>query len=698
MHLVEAVILLVTLVIISNVLSHYIVAIPVSLIQTALGLGLALIFHLEINMATDWFMLLFIAPLLFNDGRHFPRQELWKLRGPIVANAIFLVFTTTLLGGLFIHWIVPKMPLSAAFALSAIISPTDPIAVQSLAKRVHLPSEVLHLVSGESLINDASGLIGFKYGIAATMSGVFVFRDAAVDFLYISIVGAIAGAVLMLLINLVRRWLLRQGINDTTLHTILQIVTPFVIFLLVDEGLQASGVIAVVVAGLLNNARSNRYIAALPELRIVTERTWSLLVYLLNGIIFLILGIELPLAMHDIIENHEINTWQAFGYAVLVYLAVLGIRVVWTYGYMWAQSLNHTAEVKPSLRTALLSGISGVRGAITLVGVLAVPLLLQNGSAFPERGLMLFIAANVVVLSLVVAVITLPIITKAWTPLQLRGSDFEDNESDDDQDVRQLTEDQAKKYIYQTAVRRLESERREENQKPVLDLISEYQALIRRIELQEDTSDDIPPLVQDEIDLRRVGIEGELQTLAEMWETHEISVRTHRRFKRSLEQRLRELTALARHKGRPSIHITFDRFMVLTQHWLNLLRETGRLRWLYKEQLFAEKELAKGGLKHLSSYLKQPEVRKHNYNRQVIYTLIIQYRNRIASVKDLGQHKTTVYDHELQRLRAIAFAAERTAIHDLAEQGYLGTTMAQRLSSSVNFSENATNLTTVEDV
>jgi len=365
---------------------------------------------------------------------------------------------------------------------------------------------------------------------------------------------------------------------------------------------------------------------------------------------------------------------------------------------MWTKTLRQTGDTQPSIKTALLSGISGVRGAITLVGVLAVPMLLQNGDAFPERGLMLFIASNVVVLSLVVAVITLPIITKAWTPLQLRGSDLNDDTVDEPADVRHLTEPQAKTFIYQTAVRRLESERREENQKPVLDLISEYQGLIRRLELAADNSDDIPPLVQDEIDLRRVGIEGELATLQQMWTDKQISERTHRRFKRSLEQRLRELTALARHKGRPSIHITFDRFMVLSQHWLNLLRQNGRLKWLYKEQLFAEKELAKGGLKHLSNYLKQPENRKHNYNRQVIYTLIIQYRNRIASVKDLSQHKATVYDHEIQRLRAIAFAAERSAIHDLAEQGYLTTTMAQRLSSSVNFSENATNLTAVEDI
>ncbi|KRO16582.1 cation:proton antiporter [Lacticaseibacillus saniviri] len=698
MHLVEAILFLVSLVIVSNVLSHYIVSIPVSLIQTALGVGVALIFHLQINLATDWFMLLFIAPLLFNDGRHFPKRELWKLRGPIIGNAIFLVFATILIGGLFMHWLVPAMPLSAGFALAAIIAPTDPIAVQSLAKRVHLPDEVLHLVSGESLINDASGLIGFKYGIAATVTGAFALGDAIGDFFYIAIVGAIAGAVLMIAINFARQWLLQQGINDVILHTILQIMTPFLIYLLVDEGLNASGVIAVVVAGLLNNSQRNRYIAALPELRIVTERTWDIVVYVLNGIIFLILGIELPLATGAIIRTQAVNTWQAFGYALAVYIVVLTLRVAWGYAYMWWQWMRKNTQKRPAIRTALLTGISGVRGAITLVGVLAVPALLDSGDAFPERDLMLFIAAIVVVLSLVVAVVSLPLITKIWSPLQLRGSAIEqsalnDEDTDDDQaDVRLLTEDQAKIFVYQTAVRRLESERRETNQKPVLDLMGEYQALIRRIELDRDTSDTIPPLIQDELVLRRVGIRGELIALDGLKKDGQIDAVRYKKTLRALERRLKELNILEDHYGQPTLHLMANRLQLQTRHLATELFK-GRTQSRYQDRLFVEKELAKSGLKAISAFLKKPENRAHQYNRQVIYSLIVQYRNRIASVKDLSQHKSQQYEREVQRLRAIAFAAERTAIHDLAEQGYLTPRMAQKLNQGVNFTENAAELT-----
>ena len=146
--------------------------------------------------------------------------------------------------------------------------------------------------------------------------------------------------------------------------------------------------------GCLVTTRYNRYIAALPELRIVSERTWDIIVYTLNGIIFLILGIELPVAMTDTIADHEVSTFQALGFVVVVYLGILIVRTLWIYGCMLLA--KRSKEGKASWRAALLSGISGVRGAITLVGVLAVPAALSNGDAFPERSLMLFIAAGVV--------------------------------------------------------------------------------------------------------------------------------------------------------------------------------------------------------------------------------------------------------------------------------------------------------------
>ena len=374
MPIVELVILLACLVLLSNVLSHYLVAIPVSLIQVGLGLGVALLLNVQVKLQTDWFMLVFIAPMLYNDGRQFPKQELWELRGAIFANAIVLVFITTILGGFLIHVLIPSIPMAVSIALAAILSPTDPVAVQSISEGVKLPKEILHLVSGESLINDASGLIGFKYALAAAVTGSFVLGQAVGDFFYISLVGLAVGLALMTLIQLIRDILRREGINDTIFNVVLQILTPFAIYFIAEEWFHASGVVAVVAAGVLTHIQNSHEAEDAPELRLVTEKVWNVIVYLLNGIVFLILGIELPVATQATIKGSHTNTFHAIFDVLIVWGILLLIRVAWTYVYMLFNWVRDHQKSKPSLRIASLAGLLGVRGATTMAGVFTCPL------------------------------------------------------------------------------------------------------------------------------------------------------------------------------------------------------------------------------------------------------------------------------------------------------------------------------------
>lgn len=230
MDLLITVILLLVCLLVSNIVSHYIPSIPSALIQIFFGIGIALAFkNISLDIETEWFLLLFVAPLLYNDGKHFPREALWNMRAPIFGNAIILVLLTTIAGGYFIHWLIPSIPLAAAFALSAILSPTDPVAVNGIAKRIRIPDKVLHLVRGESLINDASGLVAFNYAVAAVVTGYFSLKEAVFDFTFMFLAGAILGLVLGLLITGIRFVLRKQGINDVTFHSLLQVITPFVI-------------------------------------------------------------------------------------------------------------------------------------------------------------------------------------------------------------------------------------------------------------------------------------------------------------------------------------------------------------------------------------------------------------------------------------------------------------------------------------
>ena len=214
----------------SNIVNHFTPFIPVPLIQIALGVAIAAIpLGIHIPMEPELFFVLFIAPLLFHDGKNVPRAELWKLRKPILILALGLVFVTVFAIGYLIHWLIPSIPLPAAFALAAILSPTDVVAVSAISSRVKMPKNIMHLLEGEGLMNDASGLVAFKFAVAATVTGVFSLAHASWSFLVIAIGGFVGGAILAFLIIRLKVFIRRLGMEDETIHMLIQILTPSVI-------------------------------------------------------------------------------------------------------------------------------------------------------------------------------------------------------------------------------------------------------------------------------------------------------------------------------------------------------------------------------------------------------------------------------------------------------------------------------------
>ncbi|WP_409022239.1 cation:proton antiporter [Dellaglioa sp. P0083] len=697
MPLLESVIVLAALVLLSNVISHYLVSIPVGLIQIALGFVVALIFKVSIELETDWFLLLFIAPLLFNDGRKFPKRELWKLRGSIFANAILLVFLTTVVVGFFIHLLIPKMPLAVGFALAAILSPTDPVAVQSIAEKAKLPSNILNLVSGESLINDASGLIAFKYAIAAAVTGYFSFGQALGDFTYIAIVGFISGAVLMLLISTIRDFLMRQGINDVVFNTILQILTPFIIFLFTEEFLHASGVISVVVAGVISSMRKNTFATYLPEIKLVTEKTWEIVVYLLNGFVFIILGIELPIAMSKTLEDNNSSTLSAIIDVFVVWLFLVVIRVVWTYINMLLISKKNKSKnkAKPSWRIALISGFSGVRGAITMAGVLTVPTIIKTGAAFPERSLMLFIAGGVIILSLVAAILILPLLTKE-KGIMKTSNEVPDATLVEDEDAiitsdsgdTQFNEKQARIYIMRVAISRLESERRESNQKVAYELILEYQFMIRRLEFSDQDDERLRQIVEEEADIRRIALDGELEALDKMRLKQAISNKNYSIINKKIMKQKAKLGQINNRKiSFVTVRNINHAFVQLGKVVRRTLYSEKELKMVY-ERRNIEKALAKAAIKALSTYVKKSDDGNQQFKQQAMYHLIVYYRNRIETLKRTKNINQAESEEQSYQLRLKAIAAERSAMQELMERGYITWSLASSLREYINYSEN----------
>ncbi len=398
---------------ISNVINRFLPFIPVPLIQIGLGVAAELLPpHIHVPLEPELFLVLFIAPLLFNDGRITPRNELWNLRAPILLLALGLVFVTVVIFGYLIHWVIPTIPLAAAFALAAILSPTDAVAVGSLAGRIKLPKDIMRLLEGEALMNDASGLVAFKFAIAAAVTGAFSVYQASLSFVLIAVGGLLIGAVLAFVIIRIRVFLRRFGMEDETLHVLIQLVTPFIVYL-IAEHLGLSGILAAVSGGVVHAIERDRAESTRVKLQVISSSTWAVFLYVLNGLVFVLLGLQLPEVLGAIFEDPSVSSFGALWHVTWISVGLILLRFVWIYAYWFFTSRRGGGRTgKPLLKAAVQTALSGVRGAVTLAGAFSIPLVLQGGTPFPERNLILFLAAGVILFTLLTASIVLPLLTE----------------------------------------------------------------------------------------------------------------------------------------------------------------------------------------------------------------------------------------------------------------------------------------------
>jgi CPA1 family monovalent cation:H+ antiporter len=394
-----------------------VIPLPLPLVQIAAGAVLAWpTLGLHVALDPELFLFLFLPPLLFSDGWRMPKRELWRLRGPILTLAVGLVLFTVVGAGYFIHWLLPSIPLPVAFALAAVLSPTDAVAVSAISQN-RLPTPLMHMLQGEALMNDASGLVTFKFALAAAVTGVFSLANASMTFVLVAVGGLAVGVALSWLVGRLRSWMIARGWDDPATHVVFMLLLPFAAYVLAER-LGASGILSAVAAGMMQS-----WLDLLPRqtsTRLLNRSVWSLLEFAFNGLIFLLLGLQLP----DIIKavaSHETSLWPTLLYrcldVVVIFLVLLVLRFVWVQSIWRLSVLLRRLRGKgdmtqvPTARSCWLLTVGGVRGAVTLAGVLSVPLLM-GGDAFPERDLLIFIAAGVILLSLIAACIALPLLLR----------------------------------------------------------------------------------------------------------------------------------------------------------------------------------------------------------------------------------------------------------------------------------------------
>ena len=414
MELFELVLLLLGCVAVSSVLDQVISRMSLPLLQIAVGFIAAIIMpHLaEVHIDAELFLLLFIAPLLFREAQESDRLQLWRNKWSILSMAIALVIASVLVAGFILNWIIPSIPLAAAFACAAALGPTDAAAVAALGQTISLSKRQSVLLSGEALINDASGVVSFQFAIAAAVTGAFSVAGAAGSFSVLFFGGIAAGIVMGFILRVIMGRLRRRGYVNTIIHVMYEVLTPFLLFIAAEE-LHVSGILAVVAAGIVMQEKVLRLNS--PERarqEMVSNSFWEVIIFLINGVIFVMLGMQLPKVMNpDAMGGTPPGT--VIGAMLAVTAAVILMRFLW----LSVQELIHRdpgtglrGMVHPgqTVRDALVTTIAGPKGAVTLSIIMTIPLFAGAGNAFPQRETIIFITSGVILCTLLLADFLLP--------------------------------------------------------------------------------------------------------------------------------------------------------------------------------------------------------------------------------------------------------------------------------------------------
>jgi CPA1 family monovalent cation:H+ antiporter len=395
---------------------------PLPLVQIAFGALLAWPrLGLHVTFDPEIFMMLFIPPLLFADGWRIPKRELFMARRAILMLALGLVLMTVLAVGYFVHALVPAISLPVAFALAAVLSPTDAVALSGIAGKNRIPANLMHILEGEALMNDASGLVALKFAIAAALTGVFSLRDASLSFVIIALGGLLTGAAVSWLFSVTSaRFLNLTEDGDPAPGVVMTLLIPFAAYLFAEH-FGWSGILAAVAAGMMMNYTSITHAGPVAA-RVRANSTWTMIEFVFNGMVFILLGLQFPHILgRALIDAHETGNEQMvrlIGYIAAVAAALYAMRFVWVWLLRWYASRGAAKQgmtnAVPGIRTVTVTTVAGVRGAVTMAGILSLPEALPNGVPLPGRDLAIFIASGVILVSLLVAVVALPLLLRGW--------------------------------------------------------------------------------------------------------------------------------------------------------------------------------------------------------------------------------------------------------------------------------------------
>lgn len=391
-----------------------------------------------LNLEPELIFILFLPPLLYEAAWKTSWKEFWRWRRVITSFAFIIVFVTSLVIALVSSTLLPGFSLALGFLLGGIISPPDAVSATTILRNVKAPKRIISIAEGESLMNDASSLIVFRFALIAVDTGHFIFHEAALSFVVVVIMGTLTGLAVALVYFAMHKWLP----TTATMDIIFSLTAPYVMYI-AAEWFHFSGVLSVVSGGLFLSEKSHLFLT--PRSRLWGNNVWTTFGFLLNGIVFILIGLELPVIIEEL---GSVNLLQAIKYGLFISVVLMIIRVLSTLGSsvftVFISRFITTADSRPGWKGPVIFGWAGMRGVVSLAAALSIPITLSDGSAFPQRNLIIFITFTVILVTLIVQGLTLPWLIR-W--LKLEDPDFKTSPTDQDKLIRKNLGEKSISYL-----------------------------------------------------------------------------------------------------------------------------------------------------------------------------------------------------------------------------------------------------------
>lgn len=656
-------IFIIAIVIASLIHSLFIQKVPLAFIQIFIGI---LIFILPIPVRFDFntevFMLLLIAPLLFVDGVTVSREDLGRYIKPIMLMALGLVFFTVIGVGFIIHGIWSDLPLAACFAIAAVLCPTDAVAVSTITKGKLLPKGSMTILEGESLFNDAAGIISFNIAILALMTGDFSLSNAVSQFLISAIGGLFVGSIIGVAFVRLRISLLLKGIENNNIFVFIQLLTPFVTFA-IAEMFHASGIIAAVVAGLVHGFERDRIAQFSAQLQLGYTQTWNLLSYLLNGFVFVLLGYIVSETIQNIIASEPQNLAFLLAITLIIALLIYGFRFLWVYlfhplfysKHKNSQNKQHTNRGMYSL----IMTLCGVHGTISLAIALTLPSTI-DGQAFSFRDDLLFIASVMIIISLIIAQVLLPVFTTDKKENKVIGLNFIE--------TRILILERTIDYLNNQSTPRTSYQ--------YGSVIKSYHDRIKFMKYSKQNTENPRELNR----LRHIAFETEMDTLNQLFKDNKLS-----------QNEFDDYCTYTDHRQRYHRAPLFKRMLM----WFKL----ATVRKQFTDQSKNKRNLNRGEISEKTANVmriiyynvtKRLSKEMTNDNELEVMQVFDSYLMRNDSLALANPDLINYKDHNhvsVYRIKLTALNEQRNVLNQLIESGEVSENIALQVSKSINYDE-----------